>query len=55
VPGRWTPHVTLARGLDAAGVGRALEVLGGSGPIEGAAVDCRRWDSQARRAWSLLA
>ena len=55
VPGRWTPHVTLARGLDATAVGRALEVLGGSGPIEGAAVYCRRWDSQARRAWSLLA
>jgi len=53
-PGRWTPHVTLARGLDAAAVGRALEVLGGARPVEGAAVDCRRWDSEARRAWSLL-
>ncbi len=53
-PGRWTPHVTLGRGLSAAEVGRALEVLGGAHPVEGRAVDCRRWDSEARRAWSLL-
>ena len=52
-PGRWTPHVTLARGLGAVEVGRALEALGGSSPVEGAAVDCRRWDSETRRAWSL--
>lgn len=53
-PGRWTPHVTLARGLSATEVGQALEVLGGAHPVEGEAVDCRRWDSVARRAWSLL-
>lgn len=53
-PGRWTPHVTLARGLDAGQVGRALEVLGGAHPVTGAAVDCRRWDPEARVAWSLL-
>lgn len=54
-PGRWTPHVTLARGLSAVEIGRALEALGGARPLEGAAVECRRWDSEARRAWSLLA
>jgi 2'-5' RNA ligase len=53
-PGRWTPHVTLARGLDAAQVGRCLEVLGGARPLEGNAVDCRRWDNVERRAWSVL-
>lgn len=52
-PGRWTPHVTLARGLDATGVGRALQALGGSRPVQGEAVDCRRWDPVAGRAWSL--
>ena len=34
-PGRWTPHVTLARGLGAVEVGRALEALGGGTPVEG--------------------
>lgn len=53
-PGRWTPHVTLGRGFSAEQVGRALEVLGGAHPVEASAVDCRRWDSEARRAWSLL-
>lgn len=52
-PGRWTPHVTLARGLSAVGIGQALEVLGGARPVDGQAVDCRRWDSEARTAWSL--
>lgn len=52
-PGRWTPHVTLARGLDADQVARALTALGGSGPVDGAAVVCRRWDPVARRAWAV--
>lgn len=58
-PGRWTPHVTLARGLPAEQVGSALTALTalkGGGGVVGAgatAVGCRRWDGDARRAWSL--
>ena len=52
-PGSWTPHVTLGRGYSAAQVGQALETLGGSTPVPGVAVDCRRWDSEERRAWSV--
>ncbi|PKW27331.1 2'-5' RNA ligase family protein [Phycicoccus duodecadis] len=59
-PGRWTPHVTLGRRLDAAQVGAALAVLAGddegepartagtTDPAEVALVAARHWDSEAR-------
>ena len=43
-PGRWTPHVTLARRLTAGQVGAALTVLGAVAPISGDLVRARRWD-----------
>lgn len=57
-PGRWTPHVTLARRLPLEQLPDAVQVLGaavasrdGTGVrFEGA----RRWDGVGRRAWSLL-
>lgn len=57
-PGRWTPHVTLARRLPLAQLPDAVQVLGaavasrdGTGVrLEGA----RRWDGVGRRAWYLL-
>jgi 2'-5' RNA ligase len=53
-PGRWTPHVTLARRLTAAQVGAAVAVLAAGRDLEGRAVACRRWDGDARREWRLV-
>lgn len=53
LPGRWTPHVTLALGLSAAQIGVALDVLGGSREVDAVAVGWRRWDGDARREWPL--
>jgi 2'-5' RNA ligase len=53
VPGRWTPHVTLARGLSPAQVAGALETLGQVDPLSGSITRLRRWDSEQRRAWLL--
>ncbi len=50
-PGRWTPHVTIARGLASSQVGEALAVLGHSGPRDGAIESVRRWDPTAGRTW----
>ncbi|WP_235950278.1 2'-5' RNA ligase family protein [Phycicoccus flavus] len=54
VPGRWTPHMTLARRLTAEQAARALEVLGRAEQPEGVGdravvlEAARHWDSQAR-------
>lgn len=53
VPGRWTPHVTLARGLTPTQVGTALETLGQVDVLSGSVTVMRRWDSDQRRAWLL--
>ena len=53
VPGRWTPHATLARGLSPAQVAIALETLGQVEPLSGSVTALRRWDSEQRRAWLL--
>jgi hypothetical protein len=56
-PGRWVPHVTLARGLPADALGRALGTLRGADgavpELAGSAVELRRWDSEAKRAWAV--
>jgi 2'-5' RNA ligase len=49
-PGRWTPHVTLAKRLTGSQVAAALAVLP-AGDIEARGVAIRRWDSDARRDW----
>jgi 2'-5' RNA ligase len=51
-PGRWTPHVTLARRLAAGQVGAALAAVV-TADVDGYAVACRRWDGDARREWRL--
>ena len=52
--GRWSPHVTLARRVGADQVGRSLTVLAGSPPELPTRVrQARRWDSDAKQAWSL--
>jgi 2'-5' RNA ligase len=52
-PGRWTPHVTLARRLSPPDLGTAVELLGGTTSHEGSVAGMRRWDGDARRAWAL--
>lgn len=57
VPGRWVPHVTLARGIPPDRLSSALEALRSNGSglpdLLGAAVALRRWDSEAKRAWTV--
>ena len=43
LPGRWLPHVTLARRIRLADVPAALDLLGP--PIEAQGVAVRRWDA----------
>jgi 2'-5' RNA ligase len=53
-PGRWSPHVTLARRVPADQLGPAAKALGGSGRDVVAQVrQCRRWDGKRRTAWWL--
>jgi 2'-5' RNA ligase len=56
LPTRWTPHVTLARRLDEAQLGHALELLAGvPSELVGMAVALRHWDSEARAVHVLRA
>jgi 2'-5' RNA ligase len=50
LPGRWTPHVTLGRGLTGGDVGSAVALVGRA-RIDTAAVAVRRWDGAGRREW----
>jgi 2'-5' RNA ligase len=52
-PGRWTPHVTIARGLGSRQVGEALAVLGRARPLDGTIESVRRWDPDAGRTWQV--
>lgn len=53
-PGRWTPHVTLARGLDVDQLGLAFRVLREvPRELEGEAGALRRWDGDRRIAWDV--
>lgn len=52
-PGQWTPHVTLARGLDDAGIAAALAALATVAASDGTATTARRWDPHTRRAWEI--
>jgi 2'-5' RNA ligase len=49
-PGRWVPHVTLARRMTADQVATALPLLDHR-TMPGRAERMRRWDGQARREW----
>ena len=52
-PGRWTPHVTLARRIGSSDLATAVDVLGGRTSADGFVAGMRRWDGDARRAWAL--
>ena len=53
-PGRWTPHVTLALRLAPDRLGPAVQALAAA-PRElvGRVSGLRRWDGDARRAWTV--
>ncbi|WP_375422980.1 2'-5' RNA ligase family protein [uncultured Friedmanniella sp.] len=52
-PGRWTPHVTLARRVPTGQVGAVLTALGEVPELDAVSRDGRRWDSDRRETWSL--
>lgn len=47
-PGQWTAHVTLARRVGAAQLGRALRIAGRPAQIDGRFAGLRRWDGNQR-------
>jgi 2'-5' RNA ligase len=52
-PGRWSPHVTLARRVPVGQVGAVLTALGELTELDAVSRDCRRWDGDRREAWTL--
>ncbi|WP_421845256.1 2'-5' RNA ligase family protein [Mycobacterium sp.] len=48
LPGQWTAHVTLARSVGGAELGRALRIAGRPKRIDGSFVALRRWDGSKR-------
>ena len=52
-PGRWTPHVTLARGVDRGQLGAVVEALGRLDELEATITALRRWNPLERRVWTL--
>ncbi|WP_415976864.1 2'-5' RNA ligase family protein [Rhodococcus sp. 077-4] len=53
-PGRWTPHVTLARRLTPEEAGAAVRLLSADMvDLVGSAVALRRWDGEGKREWRI--
>lgn len=53
-PGRWTPHVTVARRLTPEEAGAAVRLLSVDvDDLVGSAVALRRWDGEAKREWRI--
>jgi 2'-5' RNA ligase len=48
LPGQWTAHVTLARRVGGAQLGRALRIAGRPSEIHGHLAGLRRWDGSKR-------
>jgi hypothetical protein len=48
LPGQWTAHVTLARRVGGAQLGRALRVAGRPSEIHGSVAGLRRWDGNKK-------
>ena len=53
VPGQWTAHVTLARRLVPAQLGRALRIAGKPPEIVGTVAGLRRWDGNSKREYPI--
>ncbi|GAA3627131.1 2'-5' RNA ligase family protein [Microlunatus ginsengisoli] len=54
-PGRWSPHVTLARRVPPDRLGAMLTTLGRTAdtPVLARVTGCRRWDGTRKTAWLL--
>lgn len=54
-PGRWTPHVTLARRVPVEALGAVVAALDWTAdqPVPARVTRCRRWDGTAKTAWLL--
>ena len=52
-PGRWTPHVTLARRVRVEQLGAVVAALEAVPDLEAISRTCRRWDGDAKVAWDL--
>jgi 2'-5' RNA ligase len=48
LPGQWTPHVTLARRVGGAALGRAMRIAGKPSQIDGSFAGLRRWDGNKK-------
>ena len=53
LPGQWTAHVTLARRVVPAQLGRALRIAGKPPEIAGQVVGLRRWDGNTKREYPI--
>ncbi len=52
-PGEWTAHVTMARRIVPAQMGRAVQIAGKPREITGSVVGLRRWDGNTKREYSI--
>lgn len=52
-PGRWVPHVTLARGIPMGDLGAALSLLRPP-DLDGSATGLRRWDSVEKQTHAVV-
>ncbi|SEQ56864.1 2'-5' RNA ligase family protein [Microlunatus flavus] len=52
-PGRWSPHVTLARRVRLEQLGDVVAALDGVPDLDARVRTCRRWDGDAKVAWDL--
>ncbi|BBY36685.1 hypothetical protein MMAN_08190 [Mycobacterium mantenii] len=48
LPGQWTAHVTMARRVGGAQLGRALRIAGRPAQIDGSFAGLRRWDGNKK-------
>jgi hypothetical protein len=53
LPGQWTGHVTMARRVVPAHLGRALRIAGRPPEIEGSFIGLRRWDGNSKREYPI--
>jgi hypothetical protein len=53
LPGQWTAHVTLARRIDGAHLGRALAIAGRPAQIDGQFAGLRRWNGDQRAEYPI--
>ena len=52
-PGRWSPHVTVARRVPVEQLGTVVAALAPVADLEAVSWTCRRWDGDTRVAWDL--